>query len=100
MRAVQVRQVLPLLRMCLLAVVQPAFASVVTHYQYGCADYVGPESRSPGFKHVELKPYTKPSIGRFFDQLLNWSSSGQIEGDVALFFYNQAGNMWWSGFLF
>ena len=59
--------------------------------------YVGPPGYSPGFTYAELKPYTQRSIDRFFGQLQDWN---RPQGQTALYFYDQSGKIWWSGFLF
>ena len=61
------------------------------------ATYIGPPSRSPGFIHAELKPYSQGSIGTLGNQLGPWNlPAGQTE----LFFYNQGGVIGSSGFRF
>jgi RHS repeat-associated protein len=61
------------------------------------ATYIGDPTRNPGFNYAELKPYTKASIDKFFDQIQNWNLP---PGETALFFYDSSGDIWWSGYLF
>jgi hypothetical protein len=59
--------------------------------------YQGPPERNPGFKYLELKPYTKSGINRFFEQIQRWALP---QDETTLYFYDPKFNIWWSKFLF
>ena len=52
------------------------------------------------FANVELKPLTKSSINKFFDQLQDWNEDGDVEGDIELFLDDEGGTISSSGFIF